>query len=277
MREYTIIALGDPVKVLISSWGLKDDTHLSAFVLNNAPCLAWTWLTSVYVCNPVTVIGKHTPSEVTQVSIFFALASKMQEKIRFHRMSEGDQRLEGPSQKSAHHIWISPSPLQRSCQGYLRRRPTSLWAQRPSNACPILTSFGLPTGLWFSTRPGKSNYTGVREVDFPIIESMLRMSTDDNTHNHTTTAPSLSSLSTYFVSISLFPSFYSSLSSYLIPLFPMAFFLPPSLFFASLPLSLSIILIFPNGVTKPGCCHHFRPQTTGSPGELHTVLGTFCY
>lgn len=56
---------------------------------------------------------------------------------------------------------------------------------------------------------------------------MLRMSADDNTHNHTTTAPSLSSLSTYFVSISLFPSFYSSLSSYLIPLFPKAFFLPP--------------------------------------------------
>lgn len=42
MREYTIIGLGDPVKVLISSWGLKDDTHLSAFVLNNASCLAWT-------------------------------------------------------------------------------------------------------------------------------------------------------------------------------------------------------------------------------------------
>lgn len=44
MREYTIIALGDLVKVLISSWGLKDDAHLSAFVLNNAPCLAWTWV-----------------------------------------------------------------------------------------------------------------------------------------------------------------------------------------------------------------------------------------
>lgn len=44
MREYTIIALGDLVKVLISYWGLKDDTHLSAFVLNNAPCLAWTWV-----------------------------------------------------------------------------------------------------------------------------------------------------------------------------------------------------------------------------------------
>lgn len=56
---------------------------------------------------------------------------------------------------------------------------------------------------------------------------MLRMSADDNTHNHTTTAPSLSSPSTYLVSISLFPSFYSSLSSYLIPLFPKAFFLPP--------------------------------------------------
>lgn len=42
MREYTIITLGDPVKVLISCWSLKDNTHLSAFVLNNAPCLAWT-------------------------------------------------------------------------------------------------------------------------------------------------------------------------------------------------------------------------------------------
>lgn len=42
MREYTIITLGDPVKVLISCWGLKDNTHLSAFVWNNAPCLAWT-------------------------------------------------------------------------------------------------------------------------------------------------------------------------------------------------------------------------------------------
>lgn len=42
MREYTIITLGDPVKVLISCWGLMDNTHLSAFVMNNAPCLAWT-------------------------------------------------------------------------------------------------------------------------------------------------------------------------------------------------------------------------------------------
>lgn len=53
---------------------------------------------------------------------------------------------------------------------------------RPSDACPILTSFALPTRHWFSTRPGKSNYTGVREVDFPIMDSMLRMRADDNTH-----------------------------------------------------------------------------------------------
>lgn len=85
-------------------------------------------------------------------------------------------------QLSVQHIWIIHSPLQKSCQGYLCRRPTSPPAQRPSNACPILTSFVLPTGLWFSTRPGKSNYTGVREVDFPIIDSMLRMRADDNTH-----------------------------------------------------------------------------------------------
>lgn len=88
VREYTIIiTLGDPVKVLISCWGLKDNTHLYAFVLNNAPCLAWTWVESVSVCNLVTAIRTHAPSEVTQVSIFFALASKMREKIRFHYMS----------------------------------------------------------------------------------------------------------------------------------------------------------------------------------------------
>lgn len=72
-------------------------------------------------------------------------------------------------------------------------------AQRPSNACPILTSFVLPTGLWFSTRPGKSNYTGVREVDFPIIDSMLRMRADDNTH----IAPLLPPLSLLSISFCL--------------------------------------------------------------------------
>lgn len=41
IREYTVITLGDPAKVLISCWGLKDNTHLSAFVRNNAPSLAW--------------------------------------------------------------------------------------------------------------------------------------------------------------------------------------------------------------------------------------------
>lgn len=141
-------------------------------------------------------------------------------KLSHHLSMMGDQL-------SVQHIWTIHSPLQKSCQGYLCRRPTSPPAQQPSNACPILTSFVLPTGLWFSTRPGKSNYTGVREVDFPIIDSMLRMRADDNTHITPLPAPSL--FSPYFVSISLFPSLYFSLSSYLIPLFPKTFFLPMSL------------------------------------------------
>lgn len=70
----------------------------------------------------------------------------------------------------------TPKKLSR-----LPQRPPHL-SSRLSNACPILTSFALPTGHWFSTRPGKSNYTGVREVDFPIMDSMLRMRADDNTH-----------------------------------------------------------------------------------------------
>lgn len=118
--------------------------------------------------------------------------------------------------------WIIHSSPQKSCQGYLCRRPTF---PQPSNACPILTSFVLPTGLWFSTRCGKSNYTGVREVDFPIIDSMLRMRADDNT----TAAPlSLSSSSSYFLSISLFSSLFSFSLCLPIPLSPNTFFLPPS-------------------------------------------------
>lgn len=60
---------------------------LAVYVFNSAPCLAWMWVKTVYVGNLVTAIRKHTPSEVTQVSIFFAPASKMQEKIGFHSIS----------------------------------------------------------------------------------------------------------------------------------------------------------------------------------------------
>lgn len=166
-------------------------------------------------------------------------------------------------------------PLQKSCQGYLCRRPTSPPAQRPSNACPILTSFVLPTGLWFSTRPGKSNYTGVREVDFPIIDSMLRMRADDNTHITPLLPPLPLSSASYFVSISLCPSFYFSLSSYLIPLFPKTVFLPLVHFFGSLLLSLSLILIFQSSVTKAGPCHHFRPKVLGQWGCFILNTGFF--
>lgn len=140
-------------------------------------------------------------------------------------------------QASAQHIWIIHSPLQKSCQGYLSHCPTSPPAQQHSNACPILTSFVLPTGLWFSTRPSKSNYTGVREVDFPIIDSMLRMRADDNTHI-TPTLPPLFLLSHLFclhftVSLLLFLSLF--LSNSLSPqkrlsFFPLSFSLDLSLF-----------------------------------------------
>ena len=169
----------------------------------------------------------------------------MWEKLRFHSIYGLLNIWKALSQLghivgdhlSVQHIWIIHLLLQKSCQGYLCCRPTSPPAQRPGNACPILTSFVLPTGLWFSTRPGKSNYTGVREVDFPIIDSMLRMRADDNTHITPLLAhPSFFS-PPYFVSISLCPSFYFCTSSYLIPLFPKSLFLPPVPFFGSLPLS----------------------------------------
>lgn len=169
------------------------------------------------------------------MSIFSALVTYIWEKLRFHPIYGLINVWKAFSQLAitgdhlgAQHIWIIHSPLQKSCQGYLCCRPTSPPAQRPGNACPILTSFVLPTGLWFSTRPSKSNYTGVREVDFPIIDSMLRMRADDNTHITPLLTPPLLS-PPYFVSISLCPSLYFCISSYLIPLFPKTFFLPPSL------------------------------------------------
>lgn len=153
---------------------------------------------------------KHTPSK--KVSIFSALVTYMLEKIGFHQTDGVLNVWRASHQFSDHlsvqHIWIIQSPLQKSCQGYLCRRPTSPLAQQPSNACPILTSFVLPTGLWFSTRPGKSNYTGVREVDFPIIDSMLRMRADDNTHI-TPLLPPLSSLLLILSPFHCFPPFMS--------------------------------------------------------------------
>lgn len=173
----------------------------------------------------------------------------MWEKIRFRLIysKKKKKKFGNPSVKclpaSAEHIWIIHSPLQKSCQGYLSHCPTSPPAQRRSNACPILTSFVLPTGLWFSTRPSKSNYTGVREVDFPIIDSMLRMRADDNTHI-TPTLPPLFLLSHLFclhftVSLLLFLPLFLSNS-----FFPKDRLSSPVPFFGSLPLSLSIILIF---------------------------------
>lgn len=174
----------------------------------------------------------------------------MWEKIRFHPINRAINVWKGFSQLSmkeerlnVQHIWIIHSPHQKSCQGYLCRSPTSPPAQRHSNACPILTSFVLPTGLWFSTRPGKSNYTGVREVDFPIIDSMLRMRADDNTHI-TPLLPPLFLLSYLFclhftVSLLLFLRLFLSNSS-----FPKDRLSSLVLFSGSLRLSLSIILIF---------------------------------
>lgn len=72
----------------------------------------------------------------------------------------------------------------------------------------------------------------------------------------------------FTVSLLLFLSLFLSNSSF--PKRPS--FFPLSLFFASLPLSFSIILIFQSSVTKPSSCHHFRPKTTGSLGELHTAV-----
>lgn len=81
---------------------------------------------------------------------------------------------------------------------------------------------------------------------------------------------------TYFVSILPFPSLYFSLSSYLIPLFPKELLSSPCPFsFASLPLSLSIILIFRSSVTKPGPRHRFSSKTAGSVGLLHAHIGHF--
>lgn len=95
---------------------------------------------------------------------------------------------------------------------------------------------------------------------------MLRMSADDNTHNHTTTAPSLSSPCTYFISISLFPSFYSSLSSYLIPLFPKAFFLPPVPFLRIPPSFILHYSNFSEQRNEAGVLSSFQTQNHGVTG-----------
>lgn len=146
-------------------------------------------------------------------------------------------------------------------------------AQRPGNACPILTSFVLPTGLWFSTRPGKSNYTGVREVDFPIIDSMLRMRADDNTHI-TPLLPPLFLLPYLFclhftVSLPLFLPLFLSNSSF--PRRPS--FFPLSLFFR---ISPSFIVHYSNfSEQRNEAPSSFQFQNAGSVGLLHTHIGHF--
>lgn len=195
----------------------------------------------------------------------------MREKNRFHQINGVINVWRAFSQlsMSVQHILIIHSPLQKSCQGYLCRRPTSPPAQRPSNACPILTSFVLPTGLWFSTRPGKSNYTGVREVDFPIIDSMLRMRADDNTHI-TPLLPPLFLLSYLFclhftVSLLLFLPLFLSNSS-----FPKDLLSSPVLFFW---ISPSFIVHYSNFLEQRNeawALSSFQYQNAGSVRLVHT-------
>lgn len=63
----------------------------------------------------------------------------------------------------------------------LHHRPVLLHTPLSSNACPALTGFVLPTGPWCSTRPGKSYYTGVTALDFPIRDSKRRIRVYYNT------------------------------------------------------------------------------------------------
>lgn len=80
---------------------------------------------------------------------------------------------------------------------------------------------------------------------------------------------------TYFVSISLFPSFYFSLSSYLIPLFPKTFFLPPVLFFW---ISPSFIVHYSNFLEQRNeawVLSSFQYQNAGSVRLVHTPHWTF--
>ncbi len=91
------------------------------------------------------------------------------------------------------HSHIKSCPIHNlCCQGYLRplhhrpvlRSPPPLPPSSPplsSNACPALTGFVLPTGPWCSTRPGKSYYTGVTALDFPIRDSKRRIRVYYNT------------------------------------------------------------------------------------------------
>ena len=150
-------------------------------------------------------------------------------------------------------------------------------AQRPSNACPILTSFVLPTGLWFSTRPGKSNYTGVREVDFPIIDSMLRMRADDNTHI-TPLLPPLFLLPYLFclhftVSLPLFLPLFLSNSS-----FPQrASFFPLSLFFRISPSFIVHYSNFSEQRNEARAPSSFQLQNCRVSGVTSCPHWTFCH
>ena len=179
----------------------------------------------------------------------------MWEKIRFHPIYGliGELSVDCLWVFSTFELFTLSTPEKLSRLPLPVAPPLPL-AQRPSNACPILTSFVLPTGLWFSTRPGKSNYTGVREVDFPIIDSMLRMRADVITltsHHYcpvslvfSFSSPILYHLLSINHSISLSLSLASLFNSYWFSFFSNYSLFSPSVhFFGLLLLSLSIIQI----------------------------------
>lgn len=205
----------------------------------------------------------------------------MWEKIRFHTINgvinawkafPASYLCRGIHSTYLNYSLSSPEKLSR-----LPLPPPHLspWPSGPGNACPILTSFVLPTGLWFSTRPGKSNYTGVREVDFPIIDSMLRMRADDNTHI-TPLLPPLFLLPYLFclhftVSLPLFLPLFLSNSSF--PRRPS--FFPLSLFFRISPSFIVHYSNFSEQRNEARAPSSFQFQNAGSVGLLHTHIGHF--